>query len=55
MNLNDFINKNNLEVYKNNKYKFIEGSNLNIMDYTGEKKTYTQWQWNIMQNDIKSY
>jgi hypothetical protein len=25
------------------------------MDYTGEKKTYTQWQWVIMQSDVKNY
>lgn len=47
--------KNNLEVYKNNKYKFKEKSTLNIMDYSSKTNIYTKWQWDIMQNDVKSY
>ena len=45
----------NLGVYKNNKYKFKERSTLNIMDYSTKTQSYNQWQWKIMQNDIKSY
>ncbi|UHO37416.1 hypothetical protein H5J24_17115 [Chryseobacterium capnotolerans] len=47
--------KNNLEVYKSNKYKFKEKSTLNIMDYSSKTNIYTKWQWDIMQNDVKSY
>ncbi|MCC9074396.1 DUF4280 domain-containing protein [Flavobacterium sp. F-65] len=45
----------NLDVYKNNKYKFKEKSTLNIMDYSSKTNIYTQWQWKIMQNDVRSY
>jgi hypothetical protein len=45
----------NLDVYKNNKYKFIKKSSLNIMDYSSKRNIYTQRQWKIMQNDVKLY
>jgi hypothetical protein len=45
----------NLDVYKNNKYKFKEKSTLNIMDYSSATNIYAQWQWKIMQKDVKSY
>jgi hypothetical protein len=45
----------NLNVYKSNKYKFKEKSTLNIMDYSSRRNTYSNWQWKIMQNDVKSY
>lgn len=47
--------KNNLNVYKSNKYKFKEKSTLNIMDYSSKTNIFTKWQWNIMQNDVKFY
>ena len=47
--------KSNLEVYKQNKYKFIKKSTLNIMDYSSKVNIFTNWQWQIMQNDVKSY
>jgi len=45
----------NLNVYRSNKYKFKEKSTLNIMDYSSRRNTYSNWQWKIMQNDVKSY
>ena len=47
--------KDNLNVYIINKYKFKEKSTLNIMDYSSKVNIYTQWQWKIMQDDLKSY
>ncbi|SHL25703.1 DUF4280 domain-containing protein [Flavobacterium chilense] len=47
--------KDNLNVYKNNKYKFIKKSTLNIMDYSSKINILTHWQWEIIQNDVKSY
>ncbi|WP_435524292.1 M43 family zinc metalloprotease [Chryseobacterium indoltheticum] len=47
--------KNNLNVYKENKIKFKEKSTLNIMDYSSTVNLFTNWQWKIMQNDVKSY
>lgn len=49
------IQKDNLDVYKSNKFKFIKKSTLNIMDYSSKTKNYSQWQWKIMQNDLKAY
>lgn len=50
--------RNNISVYKNNKYKYKEGSTKNIMNYNDDPSKliiYTQWQWVNMQNDVKSY
>lgn len=47
--------KNNLEVYKQNKYKFKKKETLNIMDYSSKTNSYNQWQWKIMQSDLKNY
>lgn len=47
--------KDNLNVYKNNKYKFIKKSTLNIMDYSSKINILNHWQWKIMQNDVNSY
>ncbi|WP_185269503.1 hypothetical protein [Chryseobacterium bernardetii] len=49
------IQKENMNVYQNNKYKFVKKTTLNIMDYSSVNKGFTQWQWKIMQNDVKSY
>lgn len=45
----------NLNVYKSNKFKYVKKSTSNIMDYSTKTQSYNQWQWKIMQNDIKSY
>ncbi|MFD2285282.1 hypothetical protein GJU39_05175 [Pedobacter petrophilus] len=47
--------ENNIKVYKNNRYKFKEKSTLNIMDYSSKVNIYTKWQWQLMQDDVKSY
>ena len=47
--------KNNLEVYKQNKYKFKKKETLNFMDYSSKTNCYNQWQWKIMQSDLKNY
>lgn len=45
----------NLKVYKENKYKFKEKSTLNVMDYSSTRNIFIRWQWQGMQNDVKSY
>ncbi|KMQ58341.1 hypothetical protein ACM39_18640 [Chryseobacterium sp. FH2] len=47
--------KDNLNVYKSNKYKFVKKATVNIMDYSSRVNIYTQWQCKIMQDDIKNY
>lgn len=55
--LNNNIKKYEEEIliYIKNMYRFRKEFTLNILDYSERTNSFFQWQWKIMQKDIKKY